>query len=57
MNVKLFTYHPLSFVIHFPLSLSSLPHYQAVFKYIEKGVLDRDIETYWHFQSVWEDWP
>ena len=26
-------------IIHFPLSLSSLPHYQAEFKYIEKGLL------------------
>ena len=31
MNVKLFTYH-------FPLSLSSLSHYQAEFKCIEKGL-------------------
>ena len=26
-------------IIHFPLSLSSLPPYQAEFKYIEKGLL------------------
>ena len=26
-------------IIHFALSLSSLPHYQAEFKYIEKGLL------------------
>ena len=35
MNVKLLILD----IIHFPLSLSSLPHYQAEFKYIEKGLL------------------
>ena len=28
-------------IIHFPLSLSSLPHYQGEFMYIEKGQLQK----------------